>query len=160
MGFKNAQLMIPFVRTIDELQNLLKLLAKFGLKRKEKQLKIYMMCELPSNIVLAKEFLAYVDGFSIGSNDLTSLVLGLDRNSTLVADLFNERNEAVKKMLHEVIKECKKQKKYLGICGQAPSDHLDFAEWLMKEGIQVLSLSPDAIVKTWLGLAKKLKRKK
>lgn len=159
MGLMNAQIMIPFVRTVSELQEVIQLLAKFGLKRGQGNLKIYMMCEIPSNVILAKKFLKYIDGFSIGSNDLTSLILGLDRNSSLVADLFDERNEAIKISLHKVIKECNKQKKYIGICGQAPSDHLDFAEWLMREGIQVLSLSPDSIVSTWLGLAKRLKKR-
>lgn len=159
MDLKNAQLMIPFVRTLKELQEVIHLLAKAGLKRGQKGLKLYMMCEVPSNVILAKKFLKHIDGFSIGSNDLTSLMLGLDRDSHLVADLFDERDESMKVVLHKVIAECKKQHKYIGICGQAPSDHLDFAEWLMEEGVQAISLNADSIVTTWLNLAKRLKKK-
>jgi len=155
MGFKNAVVMIPFVRTVDELQKVMTILEENGLKRGENDLKIYMMCEIPSNVILAAEFLKYIDGYSIGSNDLTQLTLGLDRDSSIVASLFDERNPAVKKMLHEAISECKKQNKYIGICGQGPSDHLDFAEWLMQEGIQCISLNPDSILETWLQLLKK-----
>jgi pyruvate,water dikinase len=159
MGLTNAQLMIPFVRTVKELQEVLALIEKFGLKRGEHGLKIYMMCEIPSNILLATEFLKYVDGYSIGSNDLTQLTLGLDRDSSLVSALFDERDEAVKMLLHNVIRECNKQGKYIGICGQAPSDHPDFAEWLMGEGIESMSLNPDTIIETWLMLAAKFRGK-
>jgi len=155
MGLTNAQLMIPFVRTVSELKKVLELTEKFGLKRGDNGLKIYMMCEIPSNILLASTFLQYVDGYSIGSNDLTQLTLGLDRDSSLVSSLFDERDEAVKMLLHTVIAECKKQGKYIGICGQGPSDHPDFAEWLMHEGIDCMSLNPDTIIETWLMLAEK-----
>lgn len=154
MGLINAQMMVPFVRTVDELKEVVQLIESFGLKRSE-QLKIYMMCEVPSNALLASQFLEHVDGFSIGSNDLTQLTLGLDRDSSLVANLFDERNEAIKILLHQAISECKKAGKYIGICGQGPSDHIDFAEWLASEGIHAMSLNPDTIVETWLTLAKK-----
>jgi pyruvate,water dikinase len=157
MGLSNAQLMVPFVRTVSELQEVLALIEKYGLKRGENGLKIYMMCEIPSNVLLASEFLKHVDGFSIGSNDLTQLTLGLDRDSSLVSSLFDERDQAVKALLHQAIAECNKQGKYIGICGQGPSDHPDFAEWLMKEGIQCMSLSPDTLIETWVMLAEKLK---
>lgn len=159
-GLTNAQVMIPFVRTVEELQQVLALIETYGLKRGVNGLKIYMMCEIPSNVLLAEEFLQHVDGFSIGSNDLTQLTLGLDRDSTLVASLFDERNDAIKLLLHKVILACRKQKKYIGICGQAPSDHPDFAEWLMHEGIQSMSLNSDTIVETWLMLAKNYVREK
>lgn len=155
MGLTNAQVMVPFVRTVDELREVITLIEYYGLKRGKNDLKIYMMCEIPSNALLAADFLKYVDGFSIGSNDLTQLTLGLDRDSNLVASLFDERNAAVKALLHLAIKECIKQGKYIGICGQGPSDHPDFAEWLMQEGIQTISLNPDTIIETWLMLAKK-----
>lgn len=158
MGLVNAQVMIPFVRTVAELKGVIELMASCGLKRGENGLKVYMMCEIPSNVVLAEKFLAYVDGFSIGSNDLTQLTLGLDRDSNLVAHLFDERNEAIKQLLHKVIAECRKQGKYIGICGQGPSDHPDFAEFLMNEGIQSMSLNPDTIIETWFSLAKKMKK--
>lgn len=157
MGLVNAQLMVPFVRTVAELKEVIALMETYGLKRGKNGLKLYMMCEVPSNVVLAKEFLKYVDGFSIGSNDLTQLTLGLDRDSSLVAPLFDERNEAVKILLKEVITECNKQNKYIGICGQAPSDYPDFADWLMQQGIQTMSLNPDTVVSTWLYLGKKPK---
>lgn len=153
MGLTNAHIMVPFVRTVSEFKGIISLLAKYGLKR-QKDFKFYMMCEIPSNIVLAKDFLPYVDGYSIGSNDLTQLMLGLDRDSSIVAPLFDERNEAVKIMLHQVINECKRQKKEIGICGQAPSDYPDFATWLMKEGINSISLNPDCVVETWVRLGK------
>lgn len=155
MNLTNAQVMVPFVRTVEELRQVLDLMEKNGLKRGKNKLKVYMMCEIPSNALLAADFLKYVDGFSIGSNDLTQLTLGLDRDSSLVAGLFDERNESVKALLHLAIKECKKQGKYIGICGQGPSDHPDFAEWLMHEGIENISLNPDTIVETWMMLAKK-----
>lgn len=159
MTLVNAQLMIPFVRTVDELRQVITLIKKYGLTRGRNGLKIYMMCEIPSNIILADKFLKHVDGFSIGSNDLTQLILGLDRDSNIVAPLFDERNEAIKIQLHQVIKECNKQKKYIGICGQGPSDHPDFAVWLMQEGIQNISLNSDSVIETWLTLAKKLSKK-
>ncbi len=155
MGLLNAQIMIPFVRTVDELKKVITLMEENGLKRGEHGLKIYMMCEVPSNVILADEFLEHVDGYSIGSNDLTQLVLGLDRDSSIVAHLFDERNEAVKKLLHYVIALCNKKGKYIGICGQAPSDYPEFAEWLMEAGIKHISLNPDTIVKTWMQLAAK-----
>ena len=153
MGLSNAKLMVPFVRTVDELRQVIDLIAGYGLKRGENDLQIYMMCEVPSNAILASEFLQYVDGFSIGSNDLTQLVLGLDRDSSIVASLFDERNEAIKILLAKVISECNKQGKYVGICGQAPSDHPDFAIWLMRAGIQNISLNPDSIIETLLKLS-------
>lgn len=152
MGLTNAKVMVPFVRTVAELRDVVGLIESYGLKRGENNLQIYMMCEVPSNAILASEFLKYVDGFSIGSNDLTQLTLGLDRDSNIVASLFDERNEAIKVLLDKVITECNKQKKYVGICGQAPSDHPDFAVWLMKAGIQNISLNPDSIVETYLKL--------
>lgn len=154
VGLTNAQVMIPFVRTVEELKQVMELIESYGLKRGVDGLKIYMMCEIPSNVLLAEEFLKHVDGFSIGSNDLTQLTLGLDRDSSLVAGLFDERNEAVKMLLHKAIAACRKQNKYIGICGQAPSDHPDLAEWLMHEGVHSMSLNPDTIVETWLMLAK------
>lgn len=156
MGLINAQLMVPFVRTVDELREVIELIASYGLKRGENDLLIYMMCEIPSNVILAADFLKYVDGFSIGSNDLTQLTLGLDRDSNIVASLFDERNPAIKTLLHNVISECKKQNKYVGICGQGPSDHPDFAIWLMREGINNISLNPDSIIETMLLLGKSL----
>jgi len=155
MGLTNAQLMIPFVRTVSELKEVINLLQQYGLKRGENDLKIIMMCEIPANALLAEQFLKHVDGFSIGSNDLTQLTLGLDRDSSLVSSLFDERNDAVKALLRMAITECKKQGKYIGICGQGPSDYPDFAEFLMKEGIENISLNPDSILETWMLLAKK-----
>jgi len=160
MGLTNTQVMIPFVRTVNELTDVIKMLKTQGLERGKNGLKIYMMCEVPSNVLLAKQFLPHVDGYSIGSNDLTQLTLGLDRDSHLVTHLFDERNDAIKFLLHSVIADCKKLGKYVGICGQGPSDHVDFAEWLMAEGIQSMSLNPDSIIETWLNLAKKSKKKK
>ena len=154
MKLTNAQLMIPFVRTVDELQQVIKLIGRYGLKRGKNNLKIYMMCEIPSNVILADQFLPHVDGFSIGSNDLTQLTLGLDRDSNIVAPLFDERNAAIKLMLKRTIDACNKKGKYIGICGQAPSDHPDFAEWLMQAGIQCMSLSSDTVIDTWMRLAK------
>lgn len=153
MGLTNTKVMIPFVRTVDEAKNVNKLLDEFGLTRGQNGLEIYMMCEVPSNAVLAEEFIEHFDGYSIGSNDLTQLTLGLDRDSSLVANLFDERNSAVKTLLSKVIKTCRNANKYVGICGQGPSDHPDFAKWLVDEGIDSLSLSPDTVVSTWLYLA-------
>jgi pyruvate,water dikinase len=148
MGLDNVEIMIPFVRTVSEAANVIELLAENGLRRGENGLRIIMMCELPANAVLADEFLQHFDGFSIGSNDLTQLTLGLDRDSGLVAHLFDERNEAVKKLLEMAIKACRKEGKYIGICGQGPSDHPDFAKWLVDQGIESVSLSPDSVMDT------------
>ncbi|MCK4585772.1 MAG: phosphoenolpyruvate synthase [Gammaproteobacteria bacterium] len=153
MGFTNIEIMIPFVRTLTEAREVIKLLAENGLERGQNGLRIIMMCELPSNAVLADEFLEYFDGFSIGSNDMTQLTLGLDRDSGLIAHAFDERDPAVKKMLHLAIQACNKQGKYIGICGQGPSDHPDFALWLLNEGISSISLNPDTVVKTGQFLA-------
>jgi pyruvate,water dikinase len=154
MGLDNLWVMIPFVRTLDEGRKVIEVLAKHGLKRGEAGLKIIMMCEVPSNALLADDFLDIFDGFSIGSNDLTQLTLGLDRDSSIVAHLFDERDPAVKKLLSMAIKSAKAKGKYIGICGQGPSDHPDLAEWLMQEGIESVSLNPDTVVDTWLRLAK------
>lgn len=153
MGFSNLELMVPFVRTLDEADQVLALMAENGLSRGENGLKVIMMCEVPSNAILAEEFLQRFDGFSIGSNDLTQLTLGLDRDSGLVAHLFDERDPAVKKMLEMAITAARKQGKYVGICGQGPSDHPDLAHWLMEQGISSASLNPDTIVETWQFLA-------
>jgi len=153
MGLTNVEIMIPFVRTVDQAEAVVAELAKNGLKRGENGLRVIMMCEVPSNAILAEQFLQYFDGFSIGSNDLTQLALGLDRDSGVVSALFDERNDAVKALLSMSIKAAKKQGKYVGICGQGPSDHQDFAAWLMEQGIDSLSLNPDTVVETWLGLA-------
>ncbi|QMT60775.1 phosphoenolpyruvate synthase [Legionella sp. PC997] len=154
MGLTNVEVMIPFVRTVDEAANVIQVLKQHGLERGKHGLRVIMMCELPSNALLAKEFLEHFDGFSIGSNDLTQLTLGLDRDSGLIAAQFDERNEAVKVLLHMAITACKKANKYIGICGQGPSDHQDFAQWLMKEGIESVSLNPDSVLETCLFLAK------
>jgi pyruvate,water dikinase len=149
----NLEIMIPFVRNLEEAKQVVELLEVNGLKRGENGLKLVMMCEIPSNALLADRFLEYFDGFSIGSNDLTQLALGLDRDSSLVAESFDERDPAVKALLRMAIQACRKEKKYIGICGQGPSDHPDLAAWLVKEGIETLSLNPDAVVETWLRLA-------
>ena len=154
MGFTNIEVMIPFVRTVEEGKNVLDILAKNNLKQGQNGLKVIMMCEIPSNAVLAEEFLKHFDGFSIGSNDLTQLTLGLDRDSSLVANLFDERNAAVKFFLERTITTCNKLNKYIGICGQGPSDYPEFAEWLLEQGIGSMSLNPDTVVKTWLYIAK------
>lgn len=153
MGFENVQVMVPFVRTLGEAAEVISLLEHFGLKSGEKGLKIIMMCELPSNALLADEYLKIFDGMSIGSNDMTQLTLGLDRDSGLIADLFDERDPAVKAMLEMAIDACKRNGKYVGICGQGPSDHPDLAEWLLEQGIESMSLNPDSIVETWMLLA-------
>ncbi|MCE9661169.1 MAG: phosphoenolpyruvate synthase [Burkholderiales bacterium] len=153
LGLTNVEIMVPFVRTLGECRQTIDLLAANGLKRGENGLRLIMMCELPSNAILADEFLGYFDGFSIGSNDLTQLTLGLDRDSGLVAGSFDERDPAVLAMLRLAIRACIKQGKYVGICGQGPSDHPDFARWLMDEGIGSLSLNPDTVVSTWMSLA-------
>ena len=153
MGLTNVQLMVPFVRTVGEGKAVVDLLAEHGLKRGENELKLIMMCEIPSNALLADQFLEHFDGFSIGSNDLTQLTLGLDRDSGLVANLFDERDPAVKMLLAMAIAACNKAGKYIGICGQGPSDHPDLAEWLMDQGIASISLNPDTVVDTWTRLA-------
>jgi pyruvate,water dikinase len=153
LGLTNVQIMIPFVRNLEEAAGVVDLLAEHGLKRGVNDLKLIMMCEIPSNAILAEQFLQYFDGFSIGSNDLTQLTLGLDRDSGLVAHAFDERDPAVKQLLSMSIQAANKLGKYVGICGQGPSDHADFAEWLMDEGIQTISLNPDTVVDTWLKLA-------
>ncbi|MFK3869634.1 phosphoenolpyruvate synthase [Pseudoalteromonas rhizosphaerae] len=156
MDMANIEIMIPFVRTLEEGKRVIELLEEHGLKRGENGLKVIMMCELPSNALLADEFLEYFDGFSIGSNDLTQLTLGLDRDSGLIAHLFDERNPAIKKLLSMAIQTAKAKGKYVGICGQGPSDHEDFAAWLVEQGIDSVSLNPDTVLETWLYLAKKL----
>ncbi|MGB1008352.1 MAG: phosphoenolpyruvate synthase, partial [Thiolinea sp.] len=154
MGLTNIEIMIPFCRTLEEAQQVTDLLAENGIKRGENGLKLIMMCEIPSNALLAEEFLEYFDGFSIGSNDMTQLSMGLDRDSELIAHLFDERNPAVKKLLSMAISACKKQNKYIGICGQGPSDYPDFAAWLLEQGISSISLNPDTVIDTWLHLSK------
>jgi len=153
MGLKNVWVMVPFVRTLKEAQQVVELLAANGLKRGEDGLKVIMMCELPTNAVLADRYLEHFDGMSIGSNDMTQLTLGLDRDSAVIARLFDERDDAVKAMLHMAIQACRKAGKYIGICGQGPSDHPDLARWLLDEGIESMSLNPDTVVETWLFLA-------
>ena len=153
MGLTNVEIMVPFVRTLGEASQVVELLASNGLARGQDGLKVIMMCELPSNALLADEFLEFFDGFSIGSNDLTQLTLGLDRDSGIVAHLFDERNPAVKKLLSNAIQACNKAGKYIGICGQGPSDHPDLAKWLMEQGIESVSLNPDSVLDTWFFLA-------
>jgi pyruvate,water dikinase len=155
MGLTNVQIMVPFVRTLTEASQVVELLSQNGLRRGTDGLKVIMMCELPSNAVLAEEFLEHFDGMSIGSNDMTQLTLGLDRDSSIVAKLFDERDPAVKKMLAMAISACKKKGKYVGICGQGPSDHPELARWLLDQGIESMSLNPDTVVETWMFLAQK-----
>ena len=156
MGLTNVQVMVPFVRTLAQAAGVTQLLAQHGLKRGENELKIIMMCEVPSNAILAEDFLEFFDGFSIGSNDLTQLTLGLDRDSglELLAHDFDERDPAVKKLLERAITACLAQGKYVGICGQGPSDHPDFAQWLADQGISSISLNPDSVIDTWQQLAR------
>jgi pyruvate,water dikinase len=154
LGLTNVEIMVPFVRTVDEARRVVELLAAHGLERGVNGLRMVMMCELPSNALLAEQFLEYFDGFSIGSNDLTQLTLGLDRDSGLVAEAFDERDPAVQALLRLAIQACRRQGKYVGICGQGPSDHPDFARWLVQEGIGSLSLNPDTVVDTWMALAR------
>jgi pyruvate,water dikinase len=154
MGLTNAWVMIPFVRTLGEGRKVIEVLRANGLVQGVNGLKVIMMCEVPSNALLADEFLDIFDGFSIGSNDLTQLTLGLDRDSAIVADLFDERDPAVKKLLAMAITTARAKGKYVGICGQGPSDHPDLADWLMQHGIESISLNPDTVVDTWLRLAK------
>ncbi len=153
MGLTNVEIMIPFVRTPGEAEQVVELLAANGLKRGENGLRLIMMCEIPANALIPDEFLKHFDGFSIGSNDLTQLTLGLDRDSGLIAHLFDERNPAVKALLGRAIEACRAQNKYVGICGQGPSDHPDLAKWLMEQGIDSVSLNPDSVLETWIYLA-------
>lgn len=157
MGFTNVEVMIPFVRTVTEAKEVCAALAEHGLERGKAGLRLIMMCELPANALLAEQFLEYFDGFSIGSNDMTQLTLGLDRDSSLVAHRFDERDEAVKILLARAIKVCREKGKYIGICGQGPSDHADLAEWLVEQGIESVSLNPDTVIATWLQLAEHCK---
>jgi pyruvate,water dikinase len=156
MGLTNVEIMVPFVRTISQASRVVELLGKNGLVRGENGLRLIMMCEVPSNAILAEQFLEYFDGFSIGSNDMTQLTLGLDRDSgmELLAADFDERDEAVQFMLRRAIQACLKSGKYVGICGQGPSDHPDLARWLKQEGILSMSLNPDTVVDTWQRLAR------
>lgn len=159
MGLTNVEVMIPFVRTLTEAKTVVEILKEFGLERGKNGLRLIMMCELPTNAVLAEQFLEYFDGFSIGSNDMTQLTLGVDRDSGgAIAPTFDERDPAVKAMLHMAISTCRRLNKYVGICGQGPSDHPDFAKWLVEEGIETVSLNPDTVVETWLYLAKEVKK--
>lgn len=153
MGLKNVQVMVPFVRTLGEARQVVELLAEQGLERGKDELTLIMMCELPSNALLAEDFLQYFDGMSIGSNDMTQLTLGLDRDSGKIAALFDERDPAVRKLLGLAIAACRAQNKYVGICGQGPSDHPDLALWLLDQGIESMSLNPDSVLDTWLYLA-------
>jgi pyruvate,water dikinase len=160
MGLENVQVMVPFVRTVAEARAVTGLLADNGLRRGERGLKLIMMCELPTNALLADQYLEFFDGMSIGSNDLTQLTLGLDRDSALVAASFDERDAAVRALISMAIKACRKQGKYIGICGQGPSDHPDLAAWLVEQGIDSVSLNPDSVVSTWLFLAEQAKQRK
>ena len=154
LGFQNLSVMIPFCRTVEECEKVIGIMADFGLKRGDKGLKVYLMAEVPSNVILAEEFAKHVDGFSIGSNDLTQLTLGLDRDSGLLSHLFDENNPAVKEMIRMLIKKAKKAGVTVGICGQAPSDHPDFAEFLVREGIDSMSVTPDSLFRTKKSVAK------
>ncbi|MGB5132627.1 MAG: putative PEP-binding protein, partial [Steroidobacteraceae bacterium] len=160
MGLVNVQVMVPFVRTVDEGKRVVELLAINGLRRGENGLKVIMMCELPTNALLAAQYLEHFDGMSIGSNDMTQLTLGIDRDSGVIAGLFDERDPAVKALLSMAIRACRDAGKYIGICGQGPSDHPDLARWLVDQGIDSLSLNPDTVVETWLFLANGGKAKK
>ena len=153
-GFRNLIVMVPFCRTPEEADKVLAVMAEHGLRRGEQGLQVYMMCEIPSNVILAEAFARRFDGFSIGSNDMTQLTLGLDRDSAIVANLFDERDPAVKKMLSMAISTARAKGKYIGICGQGPSDHPDFAVWLKDQGIGSISLNPDSVIETWKKLAK------
>ena len=155
MGFTNVELMVPFVRTVNEAEQVVRLLAKNGLRRGENGLRLIMMCEIPSNALLADRFLEHFDGFSIGSNDMTQLTLGVDRDAGgAIATTFDERDDAVKAMLAMAISACRARGSYVGICGQGPSDHPDLAQWLVEQGIGSISLNPDTVVATWMMLAK------
>jgi pyruvate,water dikinase len=156
MGLSNVEIMVPFVRTVDEAKAVITLLEDCGLRRGDNGLRIIMMCELPSNALLADQFLVHFDGMSIGSNDMTQLTLGLDRDSGKIAALFDERNPAVLALLEMAISACRRQQKYIGICGQGPSDHPDLARWLIDQGIETISLNPDSVIDTWTYLAREL----
>ena len=159
LGFTNVESMIPFVRILREAEAVVNLLRENGLERGKNGLRLIMMCELPTNAVLAEQFLQFFDGFSIGSNDMTQLTLGVDRDSGgPIASTFDERDPAVKVMLSLAINACRKLNKYVGICGQGPSDHPDLAKWLVEQGIETISLNPDTVIETWLYLAKELKK--
>ncbi|MCD4760404.1 phosphoenolpyruvate synthase, partial [bacterium] len=160
MGLKNLKIMVPFCRTVEEGKKVLKIMANNGLKRGVEGLEIYVMCEIPSNVILADQFADIFDGFSIGTNDLTQLTLGVDRDSELVAHVFNERNKAVKDLVSQVIQVARKRKKKIGICGQAPSDFPDFAQFLVREGIDSISLNPDTVIKTMLAISKTENKKR
>jgi pyruvate,water dikinase len=155
MGLTNVEIMVPFVRSVAEARAVTELLAANGLARGVDGLRVIMMCELPTNALLADRYLDYFDGMSIGSNDMTQLTLGLDRDSGLVAKAFDERDDAVKALLAMAIQACRRRGKYIGICGQGPSDHPDFARWLLEQGIESLSLNPDTVLDTWLFLARR-----
>lgn len=157
MGLKNVKVMVPFCRTVEEGKKVLAEMAKYDLIRGKDGLEVYVMCEIPSNVILADEFSKIYDGFSIGSNDLTQLTLGLDRDSQLVSHIYDERNEAVKTLIAEVIRKAKKNKRKIGICGQAPSDYPEFARFLVREGIDSLSLNPDTVIRTTLDILKQEK---
>jgi pyruvate,water dikinase len=157
MGLTNVQVMVPFVRTVGEAKAVTQLLAENGLKRGDNGLKHIMMCELPTNALLADQYLEYFDGMSIGSNDMTQLTLGVDRDSAIVARLFDERDAAVKRLLAMAIAACRRRGKYVGICGQGPSDYPEFARWLVDQGIESMSLNPDTVLETWLFLAQQPK---
>ena len=154
MGLTNLRIMVPFCRRVEEARRVLDALASHGLKRGQNGLEIYVMCEIPNNVILIDAFAELFDGFSIGSNDLTQLTLGLDRDSALIAEGFDERDPAVKVLLKQAIAACLARGKYIGICGQGPSDHVDFAEWLVEQGIESISLNPDTVVATWQRLAR------
>ena len=163
MGLTNVKLMIPFCRTVEEGKLVIKEMKKYGLVQGKNGLEIYVMCEIPSNVILSDDFAKIFDGFSIGSNDLTQLTLGLDRDSELVSRLYDERNPAVKNLIAEMIKKAKKNKRKIGICGQASSDYPDFAQFLVQQGIDSISLNPDTVLKTTIAILKqeqKLKRKR
>jgi pyruvate,water dikinase len=159
MGLTNVKIMIPFCRTIEEGKKVLAVMAKNGLKRGHNGLEVYVMAEIPSNIILAEEFAKIFDGFSIGSNDLTQLVLGVDRDSEIVSHIYDENDAAVKKMIKDLIQTAKKHNRKVGICGQAPSDYPEFAAWLAKQGIDSMSLTPDSVVETTKSVARAEKRK-
>ena len=158
MGLTNLKLMIPFCRTVEEGRRVQAEMAKHGLRRGEHGLELYVMCEIPSNVILAEEFADIFDGFSIGSNDLTQLTLGVDRDSEIVAPIFDERNAAVKKLIAQVIAVCRRRGRKIGICGQAPSDYPDFAQFLVEQGIDSISLNPDTVLKTTLAILEKEKK--
>lgn len=155
MGLTNVQIMVPFVRNVEEARKVRELLAANGLVRGQNGLKLIMMCEIPTNALLAEQYLEHFDGMSIGSNDMTQMTLGVDRDSAIVAPLFDERDPAVKALLSMAIRACRKKGAYVGICGQGPSDHPDFAAWLVDEGIESISLNPDSVIETWMMLAKR-----